>query len=176
MNVVELQPTMLPSSFPVSDTRPSLPGSYSKHEHVQSQYVNSRHSSKENRTPPPIERTDYSPPSTQSVQSPGLDRPIHGSVHDSPPNLAAGRKRLANGNVKDESDTSRESPKQPKLGHSRNTSNVSTTSNAAMLEVGFKSVTSLDAILTFHVAFSTAPHTADICHGQGSERMAESFT
>lgn len=135
MNVVELQPALLPSSFPVSDTRPSLSGAYSKHDHVQSQYVNSRHSSKENRTPPPTEPTEYSPPSTQSVQSPGLDRPVHGSLHDSPPNLAAGKKRLANGDVKDSSDTSRESPKQPKLGHSRNTSNVSTTSNAAMLEV-----------------------------------------
>lgn len=140
MNIVELQPASLPSSFPVSDTRPSLPATYSKHDHMQSQYVNSRHSSKENRTPPPpVERLDYSPPSTQSAQSPGLNRAAHDSAHDSPPNLAAGKKRLANGDVKDKDDTSRESPKQIKLGHSRNTSNLSTTSNAAMLEVTFTS-------------------------------------
>lgn len=135
MNVVELQPALLPSSFPVSDTRPSLAGSYSKHDQAPSQYVSSRHSSKENKTPPPVEGIDYSPPSTLSYRSSGYDQPGHGSVNTSPPSLAAGKKRLANGDVKDTSDSARESPKQPKLGHSRTPSNLSTTNNAAMLEV-----------------------------------------
>lgn len=136
MNIVELQPALLSSSFPVSDTRPSPPAPYSKHDQMPSQYVNSRHSSKENRTPTPIERPNYSPASAQSAQSPAFNAPARGSEQNSPPSLAAGKKRLANGDVKDSRDTTSQSPKHTHMGHSRNTSTVSTTSNAAMLEVG----------------------------------------
>lgn len=136
MNIVELQPALLPSSFPVSDTRPSHSAPYSKHDQMPSQYVNSRHSSKENRTPTPIEGPNYSPASVQSAHSPAFNAPARGSEQNSPPSLAAGKKRLANGDVKDNRDTTSQSPKQTQMGHSRNTSTLSTTSNAAMLEVG----------------------------------------
>lgn len=134
MNIVEMQPAMLPSSFPVSDTRPTLPH-YSKHDHTPSQYVSSRQSSKENRTPPPVEPSDYSPTSAHSVQSLGLNRAAYGSEHCSPPSLIAGKKRLANGVVKSDTEVAWGCPTQNQPSHSRNASDVSTISNTAVLEV-----------------------------------------
>lgn len=103
MNIVDMQPAVLAPSFPVSDTRPSPASPYLDHKQYSSQYADSRHSSKENRTPPFGNRrssqSSHSPQSNQGTDAPYGPGQVNG--HQSPQHNAVSRKRSANGNVKE---------------------------------------------------------------------------
>ena len=120
------------TSFPVSDTRPAFKPSYLDHAHPGPQYAESRHSSKENKTPPPPQEIARSPGSSKSEKV--------ASIHSGPYQLSPpviGKKRSADGELKENEkfgDVS-EPNKAVKLGHSRNTSTVSNASNATVTEV-----------------------------------------
>jgi len=134
MNIVEMQPAVLQPSFPVSDTRPPQPATYREHAHHAPQHMDSPDSSRDSRPATTSTRSDHqlstSPPSAQRQDGQQNDALVNGQL--SPQSATAGKKRLANGEVKD---AAPEASKLTHTGHSRSTSTVSNGSNATVVEV-----------------------------------------
>jgi len=138
MSVIEVQPTGLPSSFPVLDTRPPPPVTYLSHSHQDAQYLDGSQSSKENKTPPPTDNSgEYQSVSSQSSlsQQAVIDVPKHVNGQLSPQTAFAGKKRSADGQVKEIGVVVQEASKLTSTGHSRKSSTLSNASSTNMTEV-----------------------------------------
>lgn len=119
MNAVEMQPSVLPTSFSVPDTRSIQPAAYLEQAHHIPPYADSRQSSKENRSPPASTASTHLSASSSPQSARGHDQqPVTGQAS---PQSVAGKKRTANGEVKA---IPAEAPKLTSSGHSRATSNV----------------------------------------------------
>ncbi|KAK5943805.1 hypothetical protein PMZ80_003086 [Knufia obscura] len=135
MNIVEMQPAALPPTFPVSDTRPSQPATHLDHAHRAPQHADNRTTHKEGRPTAtasgvPEETTLISPRSARDSNEQSNGAHVNGQL--SPQSALAGKKRSANGEVKD---TGSGASNLTNTGHSRSTSNVSNASSATVVEV-----------------------------------------
>lgn len=135
MNIVEMQPAALPPSFPVSDTRPAQPTTHLDHAHRVPQHADGRPSPKDSR--PPTANVTRDRHSSSSPRSPQAQerRPngTRGNGQLSPQSAVAGKKRSANGELKD---AGQEASSLTDTGHSRSASTLSNASNATIVEVG----------------------------------------
>lgn len=125
MNIVEMQPAALPPTFPVSDTRPAQPTTHLEHAPRAPQHADSRPSSKDSRPPTTSKRSEHqsptSPRSARGQDEQPNDAPGNGQL--SPQSAIAGKKRSANGEVKDAG------PKASRLTHTGRSRSISTLSN-----------------------------------------------
>lgn len=144
MSVVEMQPATLPSSFPLSDTRPSRPNTF-----LQSQYLGSRQSSKENKTPPSegeregIDRDHSTSPQSLVDHRSSVDGQKHTREDLSPQAVVAGKKRSANGQVKEKEATDQDISQLTDAGHLKKYNNRSNRNSANLTEVSIVSLQSL---------------------------------
>lgn len=136
MNIIEMQPAVLSSTFPISGARPAPSAPYLVHDHRTSPYAESRQSSKENKTPPLPEkqynRIPISSPTVKGLEAVGSGAiPLKESL--SPQSAVAGKKRLASGHVKEIDNTGSVKLDHSRSAHSRNTSSVSNASNETIV-------------------------------------------
>lgn len=137
MNVVEMQPAVLPSTFPISDARPPKSAPYIVHDNRASPYAESRQSSKENRTPPLPEK-HYISPSISPRAVKGVEIVANGAVPlrepQSPQSTIAGKKRSASGQIKETEISGSVQSEHIRSAYQQDESSASSISNVIMTD------------------------------------------
>ena len=130
-----MQPAALPPTFPVSDTRPTQPTAHLDHVKHAPQHADIRPFSRDTRPSIASGLDDNSLSDSTRTPPGGSTQPngVHVNGQLSPQSAIAGKKRLANGEVKI---AGSEASSLTNTGHSRNTSTASNASNSTIVEVG----------------------------------------